>query len=336
MYTVAMDASFNPKDELQKILGPTPTHPWAALIPQILLWCFRRFCVQKLVLFEGTLEENLCEELLDIVHTYSPNGLEMVSIEWFTPENIEQVSTPLEDYMAFFSKFCKYLDATISANDYDTQDILSEFLDSSMATIISGWLDKKHMCFLIFPTEGMDDDSFSEVQFSKLINALLMYSYSKKAEPVKAEPPKVELEPVKEVKPKSNHSLLWKLISVPGHPAKNFLREDTPQAEFERKQFQRHYQQQLLEQRAKFQKEREEAEALDREEDAAEAAAEAAAAAAARVPVPIPPEPVPVPMPSTVAQAMRHRRTLCVKGRRSKAPRVKTRRTHPTSYIKGA
>ena len=372
-----MDVSFNPKDELQKILGPTPTHPWAALIPQILLWCFRRFCVQKLVLFEGTLEENLCEELLDIVHTYSPNGLEMVSIEWFTPENIEQVSTPLEDYMAFFSKFCKYLDATIRVNDYDTQDILSEFLDSSMATIISGWLDEKHRCFLIFPTEGVDDDSFSEVQFSKLINALLMYSYSKKAEPVKAEPVKAEpvkaepvkVEPVKAEppkvappkveppkvepkvepkvdppKPKSNHTLLWKMISLPGHPAKNILRQDSAQAEFERKQFQRYYQLQLLEQRAKFQKQREEAEALDREEEAAEAAAEAAAAAAAvaaavaaaRVPVPVPVPTAPVRMPSTVAQAMRYRRTHCVKGRRAKAPRVKTRRTHPTSYNKGA
>ena len=348
MYTVAMDVSFNPKDELQKILGPTPTHPWAALIPQILLWCFRRFCVQKLVLFEGTLEENLCEELLDIVHTYSPNGLEMVSIEWFTPENIEQVSTPLEDYMAFFSKFCKYLDATIRVNDYDTQDILSEFLDSSMATIISGWLDEKHRCFLIFPTEGMDDDSFSEVQFSKLINALLMYSYSKKAEPVKVEPVKAEpvkvepvkVEPPKPPKPKSNHSLLWKLISVPGHPAKNISRQDSAQAEFERKQFQRQYQQQLLEQRAEFQRRRQEAEALDREEEAAEAAAAAAAvaaaAAAAQVPVPVPVPTAPVPMPSTVAQAMRHRRTHCVKGRRAKAPRVKTRRTHPTSYNKGA
>ena len=174
-----MDTSFNPKEELVRLIGPTPKHPWAALIPQILLWCFRRFCVQKLILFEGTLEESLCEEVLDIVHTYCPKGLETVSIEWFTPENIEQVASPLEDYMAFFTRFCRQLDATIRDNDYERQDTLSDFLDESMGGILSEWLDKRHACFLIFPMEAEDDDEFNEGQFSRLINSLLMYSYAK-------------------------------------------------------------------------------------------------------------------------------------------------------------
>ena len=179
MYTLAMDA-FDPKSELIQLLGTTPTHPWAALIPQILLWCFRRFCVQKLVLFEGKIEESLCEDALDLVHAYCPRGLEMVSIEWFTPENIEQVASSLEDYTAFMARFARHLDASIAANDYDAQDKISEFLDGMIAQIVSQWLDRRHASFFIFPTETESDDEFTETQFSKLINALLLYSYASK------------------------------------------------------------------------------------------------------------------------------------------------------------
>jgi hypothetical protein len=305
-----MDAAFNPKQELIRLLGPTPKHPWAALIPQILLWCFRRFCVQKLLQFDGTLEESLCEDILDIVHTYCPKGLELVSIEWFTPENIEQVSSALHEYMGFFIRFCKNLDSTIDANDYEWQDRLSEFLDESMAEIISGWLDKQHSCFLIFPTEAEDDDQFSESQFSKLINSLLIYSYAEKQKPVEPQPLR------------RAHSLLWQLISIPGKgrvpfeemslalpPVPSLFPELEPAA---------------------GQKEEQE------------------------VPVAAPqPEPEPQPQPapevlptpivetaavlepsSTVKEAVRRRRTLCVKGRRAQEARVKTRKTHPAPYTK--
>jgi len=291
-----MDTSFNPKEELVRLIGPTPKHPWAALIPQILLWCFRRFCVQKLNMFEGTLEESLCEDILDIVHTYCPKGLEIVSIEWFTPENIEQVASPLEDYMGFFSRFCRYLDDTIRDNDYATQDMLSEFLDESMGTILSGWLDERHNCFLIFPTEAEDDDQFSEGQFSKLINSLLMYSYAKKETAALQEPvvelgpvpePVVEplvVEPVVEPVVKSKpYSLLWQLISIPRHSQP--IPEPEPEPE------------------------------------------------PVQVPAPVQVQ-APEPVPVTVAEAVHRRRTLCVKGRRAQPPRVKTRKTHPTPYTK--
>lgn len=293
-YTLAMDNAFIPRKELQKLLGPTPAHPWAALIPQILLWCFRRFCVQKLIMFEGTLEESLCEDIMDIVHTYCPKGLEMVSIEWFTPENIEQVASPLEKYMAFFVRFCKYLDSSIYTNDYENQDILSDFLDVSMGSILSEWLDAKHACFLIFPTEAENDDEFKEVHFSKLINSLLIYSYAEKgrevevakkevAEPVVVPPP---VAPVY----RSSSSLLWQLISIPKHPPPPPPQESLPMPPLPPDPM--------------------------------------------PLPLPPQELEAAVAPPVTVSEAIHRRRTMCVKGRRAQQPRVKTRKTHPTPYTK--
>jgi len=218
MYRIAMDTAFNPKKELLRLLGATPTHPWAALIPQVLLWSFRRFCIEKLTLSEGSLQQSFCDDTLELVHMYCAKGLEVVSIEWFTPENIEQVSSPLEDYMKFFIEFCKQLDRSIEDNDDKTQDVLSEFLDESMGEMISRWVDEKHSKLLIFPMRVEDDDEFTEAQFSQLINALLLYSY--KPAPVPLVPPAPPL-PVQEVEePKEpeqlippRKSLLWLILA---------------------------------------------------------------------------------------------------------------------------
>lgn len=294
-----MDTSFNPKKEIRSLLGRTPTHPWAALIPQILLWCFRRFCVQKLMLFEGNLEENLCEDILDLVHSYCPKGLEMVSIEWFTPENIEQVASPLEDYMKFMIRFAKHLDASMNGENYTLQDELSEFLDTSIGEIILGWLDKKHLAFFIFPTQTESDDEFTEVQFSKLINSLLMYSYSsKKEEPVieapapapapvslpslpplpPLPPPPPPPPPPPAPKQETPLSLLWYLIPIP-KPEDEVEPEPPP------------------------------------------------------TPAAVPPVAEPEPK-TTIAEVLHRRRTLCVRGRRAQEPRVKTRKTHPAAPTK--
>lgn len=217
-----MDAAvFDPKKQLEKLLGPRPNHPWAALIPQVLLWSFRRFCVEKLTLSEGGLEENLCDDLLELVHMYCAKGLEVVSIDWFTPDNIEEVSSPLGDYMRFFIEFSRELDSSLEKDDETTQDILSEFLDEVMGKTIQKWLDATHSNLFIFPLEVEDDDEFSEAQFSRLINALLMYSYKSAPQEKDAAPTEQESsEPKQEEQPQAKpptaprKSLLWHVLAL--------------------------------------------------------------------------------------------------------------------------
>ena len=299
MYRIAMDVPFDPILELKELLGPTPTHPWAALIPQVLLWSFRRFCIEKLTLSEGGLEESMCEDILELVHMYCAKGLEVVSIDWFTPDNIEQVSSPLEAYMRFFLTFCKRLDASIEDNDDDTQDILSEFLDESMGTSIHDWLDTKHSNLIIFPVRVEDDDEFTDAQFSRLINALLTYSYKSDVEPPVQEP---AVEPVQEpvvesVVAKPRKSLLWYVLAnsmgldepppLPPAPPIPEVPELT-------------------------QSEQPPTDLTQSEQP--------------------PTELTQSEQPRSVAKAIAHRKTLHKTGRRSQQPRVKTRKTHPVSY----
>ena len=221
MYRIVMDVPFNPKEALLKVLGPSPSHPWAALIPQVILWSFQRFCLEKITLFEGGLEESFCDDVLQLVHRYCPKGLEVVSISWFTPENIEQVSNSMEDYMRFCMDYCRVLDTSIEENDYDWQDELSEFLDEGMGTMIRSWLDDRHRNLLIFPVD-LDTNEFTEEQFGRLINAMLNYSYKSNAVavvrvvpvvPVVPEVPVVPVLPPVPVLPKKRLSL-WELLSI--------------------------------------------------------------------------------------------------------------------------
>lgn len=287
---------YTPKKDLIRLLGPPPSHPWAALIPQVLLWSFRRFCVEKLVLSEGGLEESMCDDVLELVHKYCAKGLEVVSMDWFTPENIEQVSSPLEDYMEFFRRFCRELDASVEANDDKRQDVLSEVLDESMGESVIEWL-KDHPTLLIFPMDVEDDDEFTEAQFSRLINALLVFSYkSAKVEAPEAPEP-TDLTPGQFIEQQNSIErppgpLLWHVLAAAKAKA--------------------------------------EAEALAQAEAEAEAEAQAEALAVAVAEVKAqtisldpPSDPIPVPEPRTIANALAHRRTI----RNSKSfSREKTRK----------
>ena len=297
---------YTPKKDLIRLLGPPPSHPWAALIPQVLLWSFRRFCVEKLVLSEGGLEESMCDDVLELVHKYCAKGLEVVSMDWFTPENIEQVSSPLEDYMEFFRRFSKELDASVEANDDKRQDVLSEVLDESMGESITEWL-KDHPSLLIFPVDVEDDDEFTEAQFSRLINALLVFSYkagkgeldteAPEAPEVPEAPEPTELTPGQYIEQQN------RVERPPGPSLWHILAAAKAKAE---------------------------AEALAKAEALAQAEAEALAlaeAVAAVIPQAMhpdpPPDPIPVPEPRTVANALAHRRTI----RKSKSfSREKTRK----------
>ena len=289
---------YTPKKDLIRLLGPPPSHPWAALIPQVLLWSFRRFCVEKLVLSEGGLEESMCDDVLELVHKYCAKGLEVVSMDWFTPENIEQVSSPLEDYMAFFRGFCKELDVSVEANDDKRQDVLSEVLDESMGESITEWL-KDHPTLLIFPIDVEDDDDFTEAQFSRLINALLVFSY--KAGKAGAEPEVPEVPEPTELTPGEYIEQQNGIERPPGPSLWHILAAAKAKAE---------------------------AEALAKAEALAQAEAEALAVAqavAALIPQVMHPDPPsdPIPESRTVANALAHRRTI----RKSKSfSREKTRK----------
>ena len=162
---------FDPAQRLIELLGSTPNHPWQALIPQVVVWCFRRFCIEKIVSSGGSLVDSLWDDHLELVHRYCPKGLEAASTEWFTPENINTLYSSLDQYNDYFVKFIHKLDSAISNEDYEMQDLLSGFLDSEICSIFKGWLGDSP--FIIFPMSSEEEDEFTDAQFRELIRALM-------------------------------------------------------------------------------------------------------------------------------------------------------------------
>ena len=167
-------AGFEPIERLKGILGATPREPWSALIPQILRWCFRRFCIQNIISSEGALRDSLWESHFELIERYCPKGLEVASMEWLTPENIGAMESSLDEYNRFFVEFVDVLDKTIVDDNYALQDELSEFLDTTISRVIFEWLGDSP--FVIFPVDVADDDICTDTRLMKLVDALVKYT----------------------------------------------------------------------------------------------------------------------------------------------------------------
>ena len=171
-----MEESFDPVNQLRTILGPKPSHPWGALIPQVLLWSFRRFCMKKLLEdSDAPITDQLWDDHLELVRQYAPGGLNIVSAYWFLPENIDSVYSSLEEYNRFFIEFLVAIEGVGSGATPHLENVLATFLDYGMRDAIYTWLES-YREFIIFPKEGANEDYYSDEQFTLLIKNLIIHS----------------------------------------------------------------------------------------------------------------------------------------------------------------
>lgn len=174
-------ASFQPVDRLQSLLGPTPTHPWCALIPQLLVWSFRRFCIEKLYESSGTpLLDQVWDDHIELIQKYAPRGLESVTSSWFTPENVGLLFSPLSEYNRFFLEFAELIDTAFVEENDALQQKITDFLDEQIRTQFAAWLPGAQAAFLIFPMSEEHEEVFTDLQFMKLIQNLLEYTRERK------------------------------------------------------------------------------------------------------------------------------------------------------------
>jgi hypothetical protein len=177
-------------DRLRTLLGPKPTHPWGALIPQLLLWSFRRFCVEKLLYcLDQPLSEQVWDDHLELVNRYCPHGLESVCATWLTEDNLALVHSSLEEYNAFFLDFVKVIDAALESDSEEEQAHVSEFLDETVRKLCREWVLGGTMeKFFIFPMEEDKDDIFTAEQMLQLIDNLIEYSRDRADKILEKEP----------------------------------------------------------------------------------------------------------------------------------------------------
>ena len=259
--------------------------------------------------------DSLWEDHLELVHMYTPKGLETASMEWMTPENISYVSSSLELYNRFFIEFIEAIDIVMSDDDIGLQDTFSDFLDLKMGTIISSWLSNMKE-FLIFPTQPSQDDEFTDEQFSRLIDNLVAFSKATRAVP---EPVVIPMpEPV--------------IIS---EAAKSEVKSEIPEAI--KNLFPHAYSQDSPSDIWNYLSAPAMLSGIQAPQYASQYVASPAAPAPAAAPDAAAPTAATAPAqeeepPKTVAEAIKHRRmTLRRTGRRAIEPRVKTRRSHPAA-----
>lgn len=166
----------NAVDRLKSLLGPIPTHPWSALIPQLLLWSFRRYCIDKLFDPDTTsLLDTVWEDHFQLIHLYAPKGLRTITTSWITPENLERMHSQPVQYNEFFLDFLKLVDEALQKEDEGLQDFISDFLDIQVRATFKEWLPGTKANFLIYPMREDNDDEFTDEQFMNLIQSLLKY-----------------------------------------------------------------------------------------------------------------------------------------------------------------
>jgi hypothetical protein len=124
----------------------------------------------------GTLSDQIWADHFELVHRYSPKGLETISKDWFTPENIDTVYSSLEEWDRFFIECLGAIDDAMEADDESAQDQLSEFLDEDLFIVVRDWLEDEFQSFRIFPSTEVEDDVFTDAQLTNLVHALMNYA----------------------------------------------------------------------------------------------------------------------------------------------------------------
>ena len=165
-------------DRLRALLGSKPRDeaPWGALLPQLLLWCFRRFCVEKLmILGDALLLDQVWEDYFELVQNYAPKGLQMIGKIWLTPDHLDQmVSTP-DEYNELFLDILEMIDLALAEEDDLAQDQLSKFLDEDIRRTVLEWIPEDNP-FCIYPTKSEDEDHFPDKKFIQLIKTIVHIS----------------------------------------------------------------------------------------------------------------------------------------------------------------
>jgi len=159
-----------PNDKLRALLGPPPQTPWAALIPQIILWSFRRFCVKHL-LDAGTaaLAEFIWTDMSEFIESYGP-GLD--TSDWLTPEHVNELHSSIEDYNRLCTDIIQDFDAALMDENVPVQDAISDFLDG-LYEVVEAWIGESP--FMIFPGPFEDPDEISPKVAEQLVAALEAY-----------------------------------------------------------------------------------------------------------------------------------------------------------------
>jgi hypothetical protein len=156
---------------LETILGEPPQNLWTAILPQLILWCFRRFFLKTLdssAELAGSLITEAWGDFLDLVDRYAPTNLKSSAALWLNPDVVASCPLSLDALDSFLRDLVKVFDNAIRKEEDDVVADLAIFLDEQVPTALRDWLGDVYAPLYFFPQSSTEEEDFTEDQKNAL------------------------------------------------------------------------------------------------------------------------------------------------------------------------
>ena len=149
--------------------------PWSILIPQLLFYCFRNYCLKKVV---NDISSNEVEwdSLYELCTMNCDENFKLYIPDFFEPNVFEHVEDP-ELIELFFKKFIVSFNIILLNPSDELEEKFTQFLDKDLFTFFNDIIINKE--YLIFPTSvdgELDDQKYLHLRSTKLNYSLEIHT----------------------------------------------------------------------------------------------------------------------------------------------------------------
>ena len=162
--------------------------PWSILIPQLLFYCFRNYCLKRVI---NDISSNEIEwtSLYELCTMNCDETFKAYIPDFFEPSVFEHVEDP-ELIELFFKNFIVSFNLLLQNPTEQLEEQFIQFLDKDIFDFFNETVINKK--FLIFPT--MVDNELDEEKYLKLRSTVLNYSLEIESQNLDEKTPVVDLE----------------------------------------------------------------------------------------------------------------------------------------------
>ena len=141
--------------------------PWSILIPQLLFYCFRNYCLKK-VINDISSNEVEWDSLYELCTMNCDPNFKLYIPDFFEPNVFEHVEDP-ELIELFFKNFIISFNIILLNPDDELEEKFTKFLDKDLFIFFNDTIINKE--YLIFPTsveDELDDKKYLHLRSTKL------------------------------------------------------------------------------------------------------------------------------------------------------------------------
>jgi hypothetical protein len=151
-----------------------PISKWEVLLPQVVLYSYKRFCMARLaddpsaLLISDPLDlsggipvskEGLWPSQIDLVSTFGPEIFKPYIQEWWRPELAETVSA-LEELDVYLRELTVEFDESLVSENLEKQNCIAELLEEDFYLYFDTWIPDEFREYFFFPSmEEQDEES---------------------------------------------------------------------------------------------------------------------------------------------------------------------------------